>query len=144
MLCWEVWTAAKTEVFFVGFWCFPLPPKLFPCSFLHYHLPFLSPGLFDHVIYGFLRSYGLWNHTMKAKCCRSLQVSKHSLTSVVERIDVYVAATCCYQVYKLVCDAAWFCLPNHLRKLPPFRISWVLLPYKFHATVAYFRKLLKQ
>lgn len=81
----------------------PIPPESFPHSLLHYHLPFVSSGLFDHVSY-FLKVLEVLfvNPHCEGKIMQIFASIKTFTTSVVERIGVYICATCCYQVYKLL------------------------------------------
>lgn len=97
---------------------------------------------------GFLRSYELcvWIHNTKARCCRSLQVLKHSLHTMVEKRDVYTCATCCYQVCKLL--GLWCCMLLFTKSLEQCCLLSISVEFccfaNFHASVAYFRKLVKQ
>lgn len=78
----------------------------------------------------FSRSYKLcvWIHNMKAKFCRSLQVLKHSLHTIVEK-----RCSClCHMLLpsmQVACDAAWFYLPNNLRNIvsSPYQLSFAAL-----------------
>lgn len=93
----------------------------------------------------FSRSYKhcVWIHNMKAKFCRSLQVLKRSLHTMVGKRDVHACATFCYQVCKLLVMLHGFIHQITWGILSPLHISWVLLPCRFSCLCCIFQKICK-